>query len=360
MRWPGGGWTGSGRLPSAALFASDVTLTALQTGSTAPSADRRGERFRRRSYCVTPGGADKLTQRMDKAKSESLREEAWANADASVVQQSEQLLQDPQLVGGISNIITRICQADTRKNLRQFKIGLLTRFLLSCLIDADRTDTADSAKPAAASLRQHGKYVEWPVLAALLESKLSQFSSSSPVDLLRKQVSDDCMSAFALPKGIYTLTVPTGGGKTLASLRFALNHAANWGMDRVIYVSPYTSIIDQNAAAYLTLRNLNRDRGIRKFSVDWKYVGALNFYRRYFKDEKSLDVFDSSHTHDVGLDGYVLYGPEGSGFIEKQKLEQVYSGGLSELVVAVKTPKTDKQDTSGTLAPRNGEIVPAR
>ena len=67
------------------------------------------------------------------------------------------------------------------------------------------------------------------------------------IDALRKQVSESCLSASERPKGVYLLTVPTGGGKTLASLRFALHHAAKWSMDRVIYVSPYTSIIDQNA-----------------------------------------------------------------------------------------------------------------
>ena len=199
--------------------------------------------------CIAPDSTDNLSRRMGKAASESHYEEAWANADSNVRQQSEDLLRDPQLVSGIGNIIARICRTDTNENLVRFKVGMLTRFLFSCLIDADRTDTADSARQASAPLRQHGQYVPWPLLSILLERALAQLSNSSPIDLLRKEVSDHCMLASARPKGIYTLTVPTGGGKTLASLRFALNHAAQWGLDRVIYVSPYTSIIDQNAEA---------------------------------------------------------------------------------------------------------------
>jgi len=198
--------------------------------------------------CITPCGADNFSRRMDKRGAESHYEEVCANADSSVSQQSESLLRDPQLAGGISNIITRICQTDTNETLRRFKIGLLTRFLFSCLIDADRTDTADSARPGSTLLRQHGRFVPWPLLVTRLERELGQLSTSSSMDPLRKRVSDECMAASARPKGIYTLTVPTGGGKTLASLRFALSHAVKWGMSRVIYVSPYTSIIDQNAA----------------------------------------------------------------------------------------------------------------
>lgn len=67
---------------------------------------------------------------------------------------------------------------------------------------------------------------------------------------LRCKMLNACMDAGSKPKGIYTLTVPTGGGKTVASLAFALRHAVTHGMKRVIYVIPYTSIIEQNAEVF--------------------------------------------------------------------------------------------------------------
>jgi CRISPR-associated endonuclease/helicase Cas3 len=67
------------------------------------------------------------------------------------------------------------------------------------------------------------------------------------VDQLRCEISEHCLAASERPKGVFTLTVPTGGGRTLASLRFAMHHARRWGMDRVICVRPYISIADQNA-----------------------------------------------------------------------------------------------------------------
>lgn len=195
--------------------------------------------------CITPGGEDNFSRRMKKADSNF--DEVWLNADAGIRELCEGLLRDPQLVGDIGDIVVDICRIEDQENLRRFKIGLLTRFLFSCLIDADRTDTADAAEPVRAAYRQHGRYVPWSALASLLERHLEQFPGATPADSLRKRVSLECLSAAGRPKGTFTLTVPTGGGKTLASLRFALNHAAKWGMDRVIYVCPYTSIIDQNA-----------------------------------------------------------------------------------------------------------------
>lgn len=114
-------------------------------------------------------------------------------------------------------------------------------------MDADRIDTADFEKPAAVRHRLNGQYTEWPLLIERLEKHLQGFTLRNPVDEIRRSISDHCLDGAIRDKGIYTLTVPTGGGKTLASLRFALHHAERHKMDRVIYVIPFTSIIDQNA-----------------------------------------------------------------------------------------------------------------
>jgi CRISPR-associated endonuclease/helicase Cas3 len=115
------------------------------------------------------------------------------------------------------------------------------------LIDADRIDTADFESPKHAKLRMRGSYTAWEALIVRLEKHLAAFEPERPIDYLRQDISRHCLDGASRSKGIYTLTVPTGGGKTLASLRFALHHAHKHGMDRVIYVIPFTSIIDQNA-----------------------------------------------------------------------------------------------------------------
>jgi CRISPR-associated endonuclease/helicase Cas3 len=69
-----------------------------------------------------------------------------------------QYLANPDLIAKLRAAIASICRAGPNDMVIRFKVGLLVRFLFSCLIDADRTDTADSAKPVAAALRQHGRY----------------------------------------------------------------------------------------------------------------------------------------------------------------------------------------------------------
>ena len=120
--------------------------------------------------------------------------------------------------------------------------------LFSCLVDADYQDTQNFMEGPP----PRGGY---STPAALLE-KLQQYiqpwwDARTELNRKRCEILQTCLDAGpACPDGPYTLTVPTGGGKTVASLAFALTHAAARGKDRVIYVIPYTSIIDQTAEVF--------------------------------------------------------------------------------------------------------------
>lgn len=197
--------------------------------------------------CIKPDGSDNLIRRMNKPDADTHSTEAWNNLNLQVKEQVNALLDAPELVEETRAAFERIRSLDRDTVIQPFKRGLLLRLIFSCLIDADRTDTADFEKPAGARLRQHGRYASWSNLIERLELKLISFPAAGAVNALRQQISMHCLDAADRPRGIYTLTVPTGGGKTLASLRFALHHARLHGLKRVIYVSPYISIVDQNA-----------------------------------------------------------------------------------------------------------------
>lgn len=200
--------------------------------------------------CLTPEGKDAFGKRMQKSAKRTFLDEVLAVADREVIDRARTLLNTSQFVEGLQSRLAKIGMSESASGksvVTQQQIGLLVRLLFSCLIDADRVDTANFEKPRAARNRMHGHYEDWAVLVSRLESHLAMFERRHPIDGLRADIAQHCLDAAARPKGLYTLTVPTGGGKTLASLRFALHHAARHGMDRVIYAIPFTSIIDQNA-----------------------------------------------------------------------------------------------------------------
>jgi CRISPR-associated endonuclease/helicase Cas3 len=197
--------------------------------------------------CILPDGVDGLTRRLSKNDAQSHYDEVWGNIPMTVRGQVETLLGNPEVANEVDAAMSRIREKDSDEIIQTFKQGLLLKMLFSCLIDGDRINTADFEKPRAAALRQHGRYISWPALIDRLERSLAAFSKEGWVNRLRCEISEHCLTASDRPRGVFTLTVPTGGGKTLASLRFALHHARRWGMDRVLYVSPYISIADQNA-----------------------------------------------------------------------------------------------------------------
>ena len=199
--------------------------------------------------CLEPDGTDKLTQRLGKRDRDTRYREAWKNLDFSVRSRAEALMQDPGLVAEVRETIARLAASlDEGEGNPDVQLGLLLRMLFSCLIDSDRTDTANFETPAATLHRQNQEYETWKNLLERLDRSLSRMDLDGAVNRIRRQISDECFRAADRLGGIYTLTVPTGGGKTLSALRFALEHARRYELDRVIFVSPYISIVDQNAA----------------------------------------------------------------------------------------------------------------
>jgi CRISPR-associated endonuclease/helicase Cas3 len=131
-----------------------------------------------------------------------------------------------------------------------FMLNMVVRYIFSCLVDADREDARrfeDSTENPQPNFDELiNKLEEW------LKALNKAFNNVSTLNKYRQEVSNACVEASKKDVGIYKLEVPTGGGKTLASLRFALNHIKKKKLDRVIYIVPFLSIIEQTAQ---TLRN---------------------------------------------------------------------------------------------------------
>jgi len=137
---------------------------------------------------------------------------------------------------------------------------LWIRMLFSCLVDADFLDTEFFMDPGKAASRQVGTDL------AALRVKYDEFmegmqsgAEDTSVNRIRRQILDDCRKGADLTPGLFSLTVPTGGGKTLASLGFALDHALRHGKRRIVVVIPYTSIIEQTAEV---LRKVFGDKAV--------------------------------------------------------------------------------------------------
>mgnify|MGYP005806152727 CR=1 FL=1 len=200
---------------------------------------------------------DGFTRRMGKPDEKVHLEEALSKVDAGILERLQDILGNQALVQKLKEAIYKINQNAPDRNeqtfdpsrsvVAQFQIGLLVRYLFSCLIDGDRTNSADFEKPKAARHRLNGRYTSWAELSQRLDDHLASFVPHYPIDSIRQDISQKCRELSMREKGIYTLSVPTGGGKTLASLCFALHHAKKHGMDRIVYVIPFTSIIEQNA-----------------------------------------------------------------------------------------------------------------
>jgi CRISPR-associated endonuclease/helicase Cas3 len=125
---------------------------------------------------------------------------------------------------------------------------LWMRMLFSCLVDADFLDTEAFLDPDRSAQRKG--FASIPALKQVFDDFMSRMEASAPktdVNDVRREVLSACRAAALRPPGLFTLTVPTGGGKTLSAMAFALDHAVRHDKRRILYVIPYTSIIEQTA-----------------------------------------------------------------------------------------------------------------
>ena len=149
----------------------------------------------------------------------------------------------------IPEIYTEPFDLETISN-PDFSLSTFTRMIYSCLVDADFLDTEYFMKNGQVE-RQSGQSMN--ILLEKLENHISDWlenNNTETVNGRRTEILRNCIEEGKRDKGIFRLTVPTGGGKTIASLAFALNHAVKHHMDRIIYVVPYISVIEQNAEVF--------------------------------------------------------------------------------------------------------------
>jgi len=184
----------------------------------------------------------------------------WSPADGAGDSALENRLREGRRQGLLTRAIGRLPESILKTQppaLKPDKFGggsglhLWIRMIFSCLVDADFLDTEAFMNAGKGKLR--GGYPELPVLLSQFNDAMEQKkreAENTSVNQLRANVLRQCRERAAAAPGLYTLTVPTGGGKTLSSLAFALEHAVAHSKRRIIYAIPYTSIIEQTADVF--------------------------------------------------------------------------------------------------------------
>ena len=151
--------------------------------------------------CISPEGVDVYSKRMAKSDKKTHTEESYRNIDNTVRNHLCKMLRSKKLINNITNQYKSIREKKDSTETLIFKWGLMTRFLYSCLIDADRLSTADFELPAAAKLRNNGKYVAWEDLIERLNIKLNSYKEENRkeknkkakrINELRQKISQQC------------------------------------------------------------------------------------------------------------------------------------------------------------------------
>ena len=195
--------------------------------------------------CIKDKDESAFAYRLEKENIDS--EEAienFYNECASEDEIEKLLLEATAEIKNLADIIVSIDRTeDDEEHEIPFYYSLVCRLLTSAVIDADRKDTMEFEKNEVTKQLD----LDWSRILANFDSYIENFKTERDIDLARKAISAACAVAAQKPEGVYRLNVPTGGGKTLSSLRYALEHAKKYHKKRMFFVMPLLSIIEQNA-----------------------------------------------------------------------------------------------------------------
>lgn len=194
-----------------------------------------------------------LQNRKQKEEDKSHYQESLTNAtNNDVFSHLDKKVKSATLKEFTNIIASLLVDKSSTDKQKDFYIGFYARMLFSCLIDADRSNSIAFEYPSQAHLLNYSR-PDWQTAIDKVEALYDGFANKAknsppnPINHQRNLIASTCYETGQKAQGIYTLTVPTGGGKTLASLRFAVQHAKRHNLDRIIYIIPFTSIIEQNA-----------------------------------------------------------------------------------------------------------------
>ncbi len=200
--------------------------------------------------CVDLDGKNGFLYRIDKDRNVICYKEACKNYFKNVIEEKEIENYFEKAVNEVHKFFE-----DTQKMYNKngekayFQFGLLARMITSAVVYGDRRDTREFMSQIGdkVDLDNFDKEVSWNLQREFLEKKLNEFTFHTEINKVRQIISNQCFEFAQRPTGIYRINVPTGGGKTLSTLRYALKHAEQYQKDRVIFIIPLLSILDQNA-----------------------------------------------------------------------------------------------------------------
>ncbi len=218
-------------------------------------------------------GAGGLSSRMEKAENKTHYLECIDSSDEIILNKAQELSTDT-VFKSLAKQLVKITEPqqngfEISELTQAFNLTMQAKFMFSCLIDADRISSADYETPQNKTHRA-SLLPNWQLACESMERFINEFPVCLPIDYIRQGISEHCYKRAQDQQGIFSLTVPTGGGKTYSSLRFALHHASFHQLERIIYIIPFTSIIDQNAQA---IRNVFDKHEELK---DWVYEHHSN------------------------------------------------------------------------------------